>query len=197
MAVTLTLTYVERNDNKLLTLTDTSADWGTPAVGSITTLTLDVSITVSDKTETVYDQIDLVALNSLSGASTQADLIFRLDASKFEVDGVAMGTASDVLPDGIYEFTYTLDEGLATESVLNEFVLIEGNVRNGVYEALRAIPTLYECNECKSKEIMDAIFSYGYLNSIRAGGYVAKTEELLDQLYVLERLLDYGSSFSW
>ena len=42
MAVTLDLTYVERNDNKLLTLTDVSEDWGTPAVSAITTLTLDI-----------------------------------------------------------------------------------------------------------------------------------------------------------
>lgn len=197
MAVTLALTYVERNDNKVLTLTDVSTNWGTPAVGAITTLTLDVSITTSDDTVTVYDQIDLVLLNSLSGASTQANLVYSLNATHFKVDGVAMGTASDILPDGIYEFTYILDEGLGTESELNEFVLIEGNVRNGVYEALRTIPNLYNCTECKSKEIMDAIFAYGYLNSIRAGGYVAKTEELLDQLYVLERLLEYDSSYSW
>lgn len=197
MAVTLSLEYVERNDNKLITLTDVSTDWGTPAVGGITTLTLDISITESDGITTVYDQIDLVVKNSLGVGSTQANLVFQLDATDFEVSGVAIGTASDVLPDGIYEFHYILDDGLATDSELNEFVLMEGNVRNDVYEALRTIPILYTCNECKSKEIMDAIFAYGYLNSIRAGGYVAKTEELISQLYTLERLLNYGSSYSW
>jgi hypothetical protein len=74
---------------------------------------------------------------------------------------------------------------------------MEGNVRNAVYEALRTLPTLYMCQECKSKQIMDAIFAYGYLNSMRAGGYVAKTEELINQLYVLERLLEYGSTYTW
>jgi len=193
----LALSYVERNDNKLITLTDITADWGAPAVGDITTLTLDISITTSDNTTVDYEQIDLVVLNSLGPASTQANLVFAIDASKLLVGVTPYGTTDTILPDGIWEFTYILDEGLATEATLNEFVLMEGNVRNAVYDALRTIPTLYMCNECKSKEIMDAIFAYGYLNSMRAGGYVAKTEELLSQLYVLERLLNYGSSYTW
>jgi hypothetical protein len=198
MAVpTLALEYVERNDNKLITLTDVTTDWGAPAIGAITTLTLDVSITTSDNTTTVYDQINLKATHGLGGGSVQADLVFPLTAEDLEVIGVPLGTTATVLPDGIYEFHYILDHGLGTESELNEFVLMEGNVRNSVYEALRTIPTLYTCSECKSKTIMDAIFAYGYLNSIRAGGYVAKTEELISQLYVLERLLSYGSSYTW
>jgi len=195
MAVTLSLAYVERNDNKLITLTDDSTDWGTPTVAGITTLTLDLTITTSDGVATEYDQIDLVA--EFGPLALEADLVFPLDATYIQEDGVAIGTASDVLPDGIYEFTYTLDDTLPTDSELNEHVLIEGIVRNGVYDALRTIPVLYNCEECKSKEIMDAIFAYGYLNSMRAGGYVAKSEELLSQLYVLERLLNYGSSYTW
>ena len=195
MAVTLSLAYVERNDNKLITLTDDSTDWGTPTVAGITTLTLDLTITTSDGVATEYDQINLVA--EFGPLALEADLVFPLDATYIKEDGVAIGTASDVLPDGIYEFTYTLDDTLPTDSELNEHVLIEGIVRNGVYDALRTIPVLYNCEECKSKEIMDAIFAYGYLNSMRAGGYVAKSEELLSQLYVLERLLNYGSSYTW
>ena len=198
MAVpTLSLSYTERNDNKLITLTDITTDWGAPPVGSITTLTLDVEITVSDNTTTVYEQINLVTHAGLGGGSVEDDLVFNLDATDLEHLGTDLGAATDVFPDGIYKFTYILDEGLATESELVEYVLMEGNVRNDVYDALRTIPTLYMCSECKSKQIMDAIFAYGYLNSIRAGGYVAKTEELISQLYVLERLLAYGSSFTW
>jgi hypothetical protein len=192
MAVALALTYVERNDNKVLTLTDTTSSWVAPLVSEISTLTLDVSITTSDNVTTAYTQVDLVLLNSLGVDSTQADMVFVITAAD-----IGLGTTDDVFPDGIYKFIYTVDEGLATESSLEEYVLMEGNVRNSVYEALRIIPTLYECNECKSKEIMDAIFAYGYLNSIRAGGYVAKTEELLTQLFVLERILNYGSSYTW
>jgi hypothetical protein len=189
----LALNYVERNDNKAITLTDITPDWGAPAVSAITTLTLDISITTSDNATVNYAQINLIP----NAPTVQGDLVFTFDMSDIKLGTVAIGTSADVFPDGIYEFTYTLDATLATESILNESVLMEGNVRNKVYEALRTIPTLYNCAECKSKQIMDAIFAYGYLNSIRAGGYVAKTEELLSQLYILQRLLDYGSSYTW
>jgi hypothetical protein len=197
MAVTLALEYTERNDNKLITLADTSVGWSTPAGVDITSLTLQVSITTSDSITTVYSDIDLVTANSINAGTTQEELVFTLDCTDLVTGGVPIGTSSDVLPDGIYEFHYILDNGLPTFTELNEWVLMEGNVRNAVYEALRTIPILYTCNECKSKEIMDAIFAYGYLNSMRAGGYVAKTEELITQLYTLERLLNYGSSYTW
>jgi hypothetical protein len=197
MAVDLHLDYTERNDNKLLTLVDISTGWSTPAGSDITTLSLTVSITTSNNTVTDYDTIDLVSKYNITSATTQAELIYYLDASDLKVSGTPLGSNVDVLPDGIYEFKYVLDNGLGTAQALDEFVLMEGNVRNAVYQALRTIPTLYMCQECKSKQIMDAIFAYGYLNSIRAGGYVAKTEELLNQLFVLERLLEYGSSYTW
>lgn len=207
MAVTLALAYTERNDNKVITLTDISTGWSgqnedeagidiTVGGGS---LVLQVSITTSDNVTSNYDTIDLVVKNSINVSTTQNELIFTLNATDLLVSGVPLGTATDVLPDGIWEFHYILNNGLGYPyySELNEWVLMEGNVRNAVYEALRQIPTLYMCNECKSKEIMDAIFAYGYLNSMRAGGYIAKTEELITQLYTLERLLNYGSSYTW
>jgi hypothetical protein len=193
MAVTLALAYTERNDNKLLTLTDVSTNWGAPniAVGAITTLTLQIDITTSDNETVAYDVIDLVTYATLGGGSVQADLVFSFDPSDITDGGTPLGTSDSVFPDGIYNFIP------ASAATLTEDVLMEGNVRNAVYEAMRTIPTLYTCSECKSKEIMDAIFAYGYLNSIRAGGYVAKTEELISQLYVLERLLLYGSPYTW
>jgi hypothetical protein len=199
MAATLALEYTERNDNKIITLTDVSTGWSIPAGVDINTLTLQISITTSDNVTVVYDDINLKTKNSINNGTTQAGLIFSLDASELKVSGIPLGAATDELPDGIWEFHYILNNGLGAPfySELNEWVLMEGNVRNGVYEALRTIPILYECDECKSKEIMDAIFAYGYLNSMRAGGYVAKTEELLGQLYTLERLLSYGSSYTW
>jgi hypothetical protein len=199
MAIALALDYVERNDNKIITLSDISTGWSDPAGVDIydTTLTVQIDITLSDNTTTSYSAIDLVAKNTITAATTQAELVYVLDTSELIVTGVPLGTADDVFPDGIYTFTYVYDVGEAGVQILEESVLMEGNVRNAVYNAMRTIPTLYMCNDCKSKQIMDAIFAYGYLNSIRAGGYVAKTEELINQLYVLERLLNYGSSYTW
>lgn len=197
MAVALGLAYTERNDNKLITISDISTGWSIPAGTDITTLTLTVKITTSNSVTTTYSQINLVTKYNIIAATTQAELRFTLDASDLISGTTPLGTNITALPDGIYEFIYTLNNGLVTVQILNEFVLMEGNVRNSVYKALRTIPTLYMCEECKSKQIMDVIFAYGYLNSMRAGGYVAKTEELLSQLYVLERILNYGSSYTW
>jgi hypothetical protein len=198
MAVSLALNYVERNDNKILTLTDISTGWGTPAGSSITTLDLYISITTSGNTTTDYDKINLLSLGApITNSTTQSELVFVIDCTDLKVLGSPLGDGNTVLPDGIYEFKYVLNNGLGTASTLDEFVLMEGDARNAVYLALRNLPTLYMCKDCKSKQIMDAIFAYGMLNSIRAGGYVAKTEELISQLYVLERLLEYGSSYTW
>jgi hypothetical protein len=197
MAIILSLSYTERNDNKAITLTDTSTGWATPAGLGITTLTLGISITTSDNTTTVYTPINLVVHNSIGVGTTYDQLVYVLDAADFVSGGIPLGTNNTVLPDGIYRFTYTLNADPVAVVPLDEYVLMEGNVRNAVYEALRTLPTLYTCTECKHKTIMDAIFAYGYLNSIRAGGYVAKTEELISQLYTLERLLEYGSSYTW
>jgi hypothetical protein len=80
MALNLSLSYSERNDNKVLTLTDTTADWGTGGnitVAAITSLTLDVTIVTSDGTETECDQIDLV--DEFGPLTTQANLVFPLN----------------------------------------------------------------------------------------------------------------------
>lgn len=191
----LALTYSERNDNLRLTLTDVTTTWGVaplPAIAAITTLTLDVTITDSSNTATVCTQINLKSLNSLDGSSTQADLVFDLSALT-----LGIGTATEELPDGVYDFIYIVDEGLATEVMLTESILVQGRIRAAVYELLRTLPTTYNCQDCKTKEIMDTIFCYGLLNSLESSGYVAKNEELINQLYVLERLVTNGSSYSW
>lgn len=191
----LDLTYTERNDNELLTLTDVTTTWGVaplPAIAAISTLTLDVTITESDNTETVCTQIDLVTLNTLDGSSTQSDLVFELSALT-----LGLGAVGDELPDGVYEILYVVDEGLGTEVSFSESILVQGKVRKAVYELLRELPVTYNCQDCKTKEMMDTIFCYGLLNSLEAAGYVAKNEELINQLFVLERIITNGSSYSW
>jgi hypothetical protein len=198
MALALSLSYSERNDNRLLTLTDTTTNWnvdGNIAVTGIISLTLDVTIVTSDNTETVYDQIDLYDIHG--GFTLSTDLVFPIDCSMLEDSGTALGAATDELPDGVYTFTYIVNEGGVAETSYTEDILVEGKVRVAVYELLRTLPTTYSCTECKTKEIMDAIFCYGLLNSMESAGYVAKNEELITQLYTLERLVTNGSSYTW
>ena len=194
MALTPSLSYTERNDNKLLTITDTTTNYATGgniAVTDITTLTLDVTITTSDGTETAYTQIDL--FDEFGAFTVQADLVFPMDATYLLSGGVALGLATDELPDGVYDFIYTIN----VTNVFTESILVQGRVRKSVYELLRTLPVTYNCKDCKTKEIMDIIFCYGLLNSLESSGYVAKNEELINQLSVLERLVTNGSTYSW
>ena len=84
MALTLTYNVTERNDNQLLTITDTTSTitgWGigtNPAVTDIASLsnqlTLDITITTSDGTEIAYNTINLY--DTFGPFSTQSDLVF-------------------------------------------------------------------------------------------------------------------------
>ena len=199
MALTPTLSYEQRNDNKLLTFTDTTSNWGVggnAAVTDVTILTLGIEITISDGTVTTYDDIDLVDLFGDGAApefNTQADMVFAIDASMLEVSGAALGTSDDELPDGLWEITYTINTTVGTP----ETIFIDGQVRVAVYELLRQLPTIYNCSECKSKTVLDALYAYGCLNVLRSDAYVAKTEELISLLYVTERIVTNGSSYTW
>ena len=193
MALSPLLSYSERNDNRLLTLTDVTV-FGAPEilVSGITALTLDITITTSDSTSTTYDQIDLYALYN-GPFALQSELVYEISCASLLDGGIALGTTSDELPDGIWDFTYTIN----AEPPLEQEVLIDGVVRVAVYELLRAIPTIYNCNECKSKTVLDAIYCYGCLNVLESDAYIAKTEELLSLLYTLERLILNGSNYTW
>jgi len=202
MALTLTYNVLERNDNQLLTITDTTAvatGWGVggnPAVTDIASatnkLTLDIKITTSDGVETTYDQINLY--DEFGPFATTSDLVFELDCTLLTVSAVALGTADSEFPDGIYEFTYSYDSPTVSTTGT---VLLDGRVTAGVYELLRTIPTKYECGGPHEKEVLDIIFAKAYLDSIHASAYVARIDSILNQLTVLERLITNVSTYTW
>jgi len=201
MALHPTLSYSERNNNKALTLTDTTADWGVAGninVVDVTSLTLNIDITTSDNVTVSYEPIDLVDLFGDSVApefNAQSNMVFDIDASMLLVGTTPLGTLLDTeLPDGIWNIVYTVNGNVG---ILTENVLIDGKVRAATYELLRAIPTIYNCSECKSKTVLDAIYCYALLNVLQSDAYAAKTEELISLLYTLERLVTNGSNYTW
>ena len=210
MALALTFSVEERNDNKVITVTDTTGvynvgtnptGWGAPnpAVtdidGNTHTLELIVTVTTSDNTETTYDAIDLY--NEFGPFATTVDLVFDLNCSMLLVGSIALGTASDEFPDGIYELEYIYDNGLGTEKSVTTSVVMEGIVRNATSNLLREIPTIYTCKDCSTKQVLDAMFAKALLDSIRASAYVAQEEKLLRDLAVLERIVVDGSNYNW
>lgn len=212
MALKLSFTVVERNDNLLLTITDTAGTyhvvdnpdgWGAPnlavtdivASGGLHTLELDIIFTASDGTITTYDTIDLFTLfNPFADAG---DLIFPLTCAMLKVSGTAIGTPADEFLDGIYNVTYVADDGLAGEVNEVSAILLDGKVQNAVYELLRTVPTKYECGGPHEKEVLDIIFMRTYLDSMRASAAVSRTDSIVGQLNVLERLVTNVSNYTW
>lgn len=208
MALNLQLTSLQSNDNKILQFTDNTGSysvsntggWGAPNLditainGSTHTLELGIRI-VTPNENTTYDYIDLY--DSFGPFTQLSNLLFTVDRSTLVIGAVPLGTANETLPDGLYYVTYIVDRGLAGETSLEYVMFVDGNVRNSVYNKLRTIPTSYMCSNCSNKDINDAIFAFAYLKALESTAYVAKTEELLNGLSILERLVIYGSNCSW
>lgn len=196
MALTPTLSFTVQNDNKLITIVDTTVDYGTGgniAVSAITSLTLDVEIITSNNVSTVYDTIDLYSIFG-GPFTTQSELVFALSPVRFMVGSTALGSADDEFPDGIYYFTYTIN---TTAGTVDYDVLLDGRVVNATYELLRAMPEYYNCGTCNNKEILDAIFTMAMIDSMESSAYVGNDEAILEQLAVIERLITNGSNYTW
>ena len=218
MALEVSFSFEEQNDNKVVTFTDDKGTydagsnpngWGAPNTapadivdaGGIHTLSLDITITEPDGTATVYDQIDLHA--EFGSFTDTGDLVYPIDATYLLVSSVALGVATDELPDGVWDVIYTLDEGLGGEDIHTEKILIYGKVKVKVYDILRDIPVTYACETCdRADEISEADFAGAYLAGIEATNasetiLTAKQEEILDMLEVLEDIVVNESNIIW
>lgn len=192
MALTLALSFVERNDNKVLTITDVTTDWGggNIDVGDVTTMTLAIDITTSDGTVTSYDIIDVVTLLSLGPGSVQADLVIPITAALLTVSAVPLGTADDELPDGIWDVVYTVTSTVPVSSAtVTETELIYGVVKEDVYKLLRKMNNAYEWDECMDEGVLNTIFAKTYLDALNVLDVSARRTAATDQLYTLERIL--------
>lgn len=208
MALALNLSALERNDNKLLTLTDTSTGWNTGGDPNFTSiaartsqtysLTLDITINTTTSV-TIYNQIDCYVLHG-GAFATQADLVFELDASKFIYNGSPIGTSDTVLPDGIYDVVYKVQSWNGSSwddiDVKSISILIYGQIKQKVYDKLRKVPKWSECPD-GYRDINEASYYYTFLQSIEKSAFVARKSELLQMLETLERLLLNGSNYPW
>lgn len=195
MALTPTLSFTVRNDNKLITIADTTVDYGVGgniAVTDVTALTLDIEYTNSSNESTTYDTINLY--NLFGPFVTQSDMSFELDPSHLVVGSTAMGDSDSEFLDGIYYFVYTINTDEATKEYS---VLLDGRVVNATYELLRMIPQYYLFSSCNNKEILDAIFTMAMIDSMESSAYVGNDEAILEQLSVIERLVTNGSNYTW
>lgn len=216
MAFTLAYGVTERNDNTLLTITDstgevstgTATGWqvGGPnpdytnivASGGASTLELNIKLTKSDGIEITYDTIDLYTeFAPVGGFASVADLVFPLDCSMLIDNTVALGTSTDEFPDGIYELEYILDAGLGSEASTTIKVLLYGKVNNAVYELLRQLPYNYSADICYKKGTLDVLFMSTLIDSLEAVSVLGVEESILNQLSVLEKLVTNVSTYTW
>jgi hypothetical protein len=167
----------------------------TPTVAEITAATLDTTITGVSGTATVKTQVDL--FSEFGPFTTQADLVYTITA-------LLLGdTADSLLEDGLYQLTYKISyagDGIVNTKIDTQIVtiLVYGIVKAATYEKLRSISTLYMCrDDCPTSEISEADLCGAYLSSIENSAYVAKTEELLNMLVVLDNIILNGSNITW
>ena len=166
----------------------------TAKVTEITAITLDTTITGTNLSPTVKDQVDLYALNS--GPFTDvSELVFTITA---ELLG---DTADSLLIDGLYALeynvTYTGEDQLGATTVTQLFeviILVYGQVKVAVYDKYRQIPAWCNCKDDDAlHQIMETDLCGAYLVAIENSAFIAKTEELLNMLIVLEDMVENGS----
>jgi len=222
MAFTLNLSYSQSNNATTLTITDASGEysdnstgWGTPNpdvtdivsasntthTGDETHLILSVTVTNKDGVSTTYGDINLYDHENSGDFADVSDLTWNFTPADFINDSTPMGVSTDELVDGVYSITYKLvdnDDHTTVQGSLIESILIDGDVRIDVYNKLRQLSVDYDNeNNDKSREIMEALLAYSYLQSIEGSASVSMSESLITMLYTLNKLLSDGSNYTW
>ena len=161
----------------------------TPSASEITAATLDTIITGVDGVPVTKSQIDLFTV--FGPFASQNDMVYTVTAA------LLGDTADSLLVDGLYELDYNITSPIGTTN-LNVTILVYGQVKVATYEKLRNIPVLYMCQDgCPTAEISEADLCGAYLSGIENSAYIAKTEELLNMLIVLDNIIKNGSNITW
>lgn len=214
MAFNLTASFVQQNDAKGLVVTDTTGegtngwnDGSNPDYTDIVALSgiagtyglyLDITLTQSDGTETVFERIDLYT--TFGPFTTSDDLVFIIIPTMLIVyDDLATAYSDeDQLPDGIYNINYGWVQEDTDEGYTDYEMLLDGVVRIDTYNVMRLIPITYaDSDDMDSREIREALFAWSYLMALKSSAFISKNEELLTQLNQLENILRNGSNNPW
>lgn len=204
---------LQSNDNRTIRLIDgtgvysgdNTAGWGTPNTalsdinGSTTTLSLQIKITTSDFVETIYEPIDLFTILGTTPTSTD-DLVFDITADKLIATETAipLGTTDTEFPDGWYEFIYSCDHnlvgGTGTSSSTTTYKIVEGIVRNTIYDIIYTVPdinTIDPGNKYANQwyEITYPIYLWSMFHGMIANPSMGRKYKILKTLRTLEQLI--------
>lgn len=181
--------------NQDATLNSGSVYEVTPDISEIEDITLAVTILDKTNTSTAKGTIDLIS--EFGQPSVQGDMVYTIDA---EMLG---DTVDSLLLDGLYTLVYTITSRIgvanpARVDTMTVTILVYGQVKVATYEKLRQIPTTYMCSDGRAMaQIAEADLCGAYLTGIENSAYVAKTEELINMLVELDRILLNGSNITW
>jgi hypothetical protein len=183
----------QSNDAKLLTFTDASATWvseealPTPE-GNY--LTLDIVIKTYDET-LVCDTITYPGPYTLT-----SQLVFEIGCDDLLVSGAAIGTATDMLSDGIYEVTYNLyDNG---DSLLNSYtttLVILGQIEIDMANDFADVPAVWRRKELSLQSddvlaLIQPLQKEAYYQAILAEPYETRETAILNIIDDLNSLID-------
>ena len=165
----------------------------TPTVLELTAITLDTVFTGTSNTPVTKNQIDILAV--FGPFTVQDSMIYTVTSVHLDGD-----TEAALLEDGLYEVTYNVTYkgagGLASQTeTLVTTLLVYGQVQTLVYDKIRQIPAWCNCSNKDSVEkILEADLCGAYLTGIEQSAYIAKTEELITMLIVLDDMVKNGSN---
>lgn len=196
----LELTMVQRNDNKLITFTDTGSWDGIATIADISSGELTLTITIQTTSGSAVEYTGIDVYDKFDGPfSTQSDMVYEIDPSMLIVSGgsTALGTDDDVFPDGVYTISYVYDNGIDEASSFSRYVLVDGVVANKVYTLLRSIPAKYECGGPHEKQILSIMYANTYLQAMHASSIMVNVTYILNELETLEDILANGNLYTW
>jgi len=182
----LILTNNQTNDGITLYLSDESI-WGSdglPAFADVTNVAL--TIAYETPTETVAAMTYTNALTIFQAAQTAVDE--SLVVYPITMLSLGIGAAGAPLPDGIWTVTYSVTSGAGTVVMDPISLLLDALIKTEVYKKVGAIQySYYANNNFYTKPIDDTLLIQSLYDSMLANAYVAKQEEILKILEVLQR----------
>lgn len=184
----LSLLNQQTNDGKILYLTDISTwDDGTlPPFSSITSAQLEIFYKTPDIPEgTEVYTFDVI--NFFNDALEQSDLVFPVTFTNQPI--IADDTGINPLPDGIWFIMYTVSDGVETWSFPSNLqILADAQIKAEIYKRVGSIAYKYYCsNNYVTKPIEDDLLLKSLYDAMLTSAYVAKHDEILKILEVLQR----------
>ena len=169
----------------------------TALVTEITGATLDTTVTGVSNVADVKNQVDL--FSEFGGPWTDvSELVYTI--TSILLDGTS---EADLLEDGLYALEYNLTYAATDQDgaqpnpitqLLEVTILVYGQVKAAVYDKYRQIPAWCNCQDDDALHfILETDLCGAYLTAIETSAYIAKTEELINMLIVLDDMVKNGS----